>query len=80
MEAIDILQDALRHFPGSEELNSCHAVSLMNTGKVQEALDIFLRFGSSAQNLKYAIYCAEMLGDRHLMHNLHARLRQINQA
>jgi len=75
--AITLLKEALRHFPKSPELHGCLGVSLMHTNNLEEALEVFLKFGSSAQNLRYAIECAKRLGKINLSSVLTQKLQQL---
>lgn len=57
------LRQGLAHFPGHPQLSLCLGISLLNLGKVREALDCFLPFEDSAQAMQLAARCFEALGD-----------------
>ncbi len=78
-EVIKLLEEAMRIFPESVELQLCYGLSLMNTGKTEEALEIFLKNSSSQQSLEYARYCAQHLGRRDLVESLTNKLQNLSQ-
>ncbi|GBC63575.1 B12-binding domain-containing radical SAM protei n [Desulfonema ishimotonii] len=61
--AVRILEQGLVHYPDSEDLNLCMAVSLMNLGRFEQALTYLLRFRDSRQMAYYIIQCYRALGD-----------------
>ncbi len=75
--AIRLIKEGLRHFPNSSELHGCLGVSLMNSNRLEEALEVFMKFDSSAQNLRYAIQCAKNLGKEKLYMDLIQKLNQL---
>ncbi len=73
--AIKILKEGLCHFPDSSQLNTCLAVSLMNQGRVEEALNIFMRFLDVGKNAELALACAKALKMDDIVHKLTRKLR-----
>ncbi len=74
--SIELISEGLRHFPDSTELNGCLGVSLMALGNSEEALQIFMKFDSSAQNLRYALHCAQTLGRKGLCAILSKKIKE----
>ena len=62
-ESVEILQKGVRHFPRSEALHVCMAVSCMNLGQFDRALADLLKFPESKQAAFYAAQCYHALGD-----------------
>ncbi len=80
LEAIQIIQKGLRHFPHSEQLCGCIGVSYMNLGKLKEAIHFFTKGRPSLQNLQYALNCAKTLGNRQLCLKIEKQIKEMNQA
>ncbi len=78
--AMEMAQKGLEHFPDSEELNNCLAVSLMNTGMFRQALEILMRFDSSPRALQYALGCAQAMKDMALYQKIAERLERLQDA
>jgi len=62
-KSIEILEQGLRHYPHSEELNVCQAVNYMQLGRFREALEHLLAFENSAEAMLRAAACYEALGN-----------------
>ncbi len=77
-DVLKLLDKALRHFPSSRELQMCRGVSLMNTGRHEEALDIFLKNTPDRQALQYAGYCAQALGKHALARDILYKLQALS--
>ncbi len=77
--AIEVAKDGLKHFPSSSELIGCLGVSLMNLGQIQEALNLFMKNDPSLQNLRYALKCAQILGNKKLALEISSRIKQYEQ-
>ena len=61
--SVEILQAGVEHFPRSEELHLCLAVSYMNLGRLDRALTVLLKFPESKQAALYAAQCYRAVGD-----------------
>ena len=75
--ALEVTAEGLDHFPDSEELSTCMAVSLMNLGNFKKALEILLRFDNSVRCLQYALQCAQALKDMALYQDIAGRLEAL---
>jgi anaerobic magnesium-protoporphyrin IX monomethyl ester cyclase len=64
MDAVNILLEGVRHFPGSEELNICLGINYMNLGEYGKALEILLKFKDSPQASYHIAGCHKALRDR----------------
>ncbi len=73
-DALEVLDTGLKNFPDSKELLTCKGISLMHTGRMERALEIFLNNGSDRQSLEYAGYCARSLGRHDLVRDILFRL------
>ncbi len=61
-EAIGILSEAVHHYPGSEQLNTCLAISHMNLGDFQKAIGHLEAFSHSQNALQYLARCYAAIG------------------
>jgi len=55
--SIAILKEGLGHFPGSEDLNVCMGISLMNKGQFRSALGYLERFPGSSRARRFLEIC-----------------------
>lgn len=62
-ESAELLEQGVRHFPGSEELHLCLAVSRMNLGRFDSAVEALLQFPRSRQAAFYLAQCYHAMGD-----------------
>lgn len=76
-KSIDILQQGLRHYPRSEQLNVCLAVNYMHLGDFQKALEHLLPFPNSPDAVARAAACYEALGDLARRQQYLARLQAL---
>ena len=76
-KAVDLLEEGLKHFPASSQLQGCLGVSLMQLGRLEEALELFLRAEPSVKNLSYAYRCAYALGNMHLCSRIANKLKSL---
>jgi len=60
--SIRILEEGLRHFPKSEELNVCLGINYMNTGDFKKAVELFAMFPESENARRFYRICMERLG------------------
>jgi radical SAM superfamily enzyme YgiQ (UPF0313 family) len=60
-ESVDILEQGLRHWPGSEDLTICLGINYMNQGDFRTALDCFSKFPDSEKAIQYKKECAKAL-------------------
>ncbi len=63
VEAIRILSEGMKQFPGNEPLTMCSGISHMNLGQYEEALICFRKFPDSREALQYTAACYRALGD-----------------
>jgi len=61
--SIEILDEGLKHFPKSEQLNICQAVNYIHLKDFQKALEYLLPFDNSPEAMLRAAACYEALGD-----------------
>jgi len=61
-QSADILYEGVKHFPKSEDLNICLAISYMNRRKFDEALNYLLMFQDSHQAIRHIATCYKELG------------------
>ena len=61
-KSIGILEEGVRRYPYYEPLSICLGVSLMNTGKMREAADIFRRFPESPDAARFLDVCGKETG------------------
>ncbi len=59
----EILEAGVRHFPRSEEMQICMAVSSMNMGRFDAAAAALKQFPENPQALQYLAHCCRALGD-----------------
>ena len=59
---MDILKEGLAHFPEDERLLTALAVSLMNLGRFQEALELLGRWPELAEAQRLAEACRNAMG------------------
>jgi len=60
--SIEVVLEGIRHFPGSEPLNICLAVSHMNQGDYGPALSVLEKLPRSQEAVRYMQACREALG------------------
>jgi radical SAM superfamily enzyme YgiQ (UPF0313 family) len=60
-ESIKLLEEGLRHWPGSEDLTVCLGINYMNLGDFRTALDHFSKFPQSKIAIQYKEECAKAL-------------------
>jgi len=59
--AVRLLEQGLRHFPGSDQLGVCLGLSLMNLGRLRTALEVFEGFPDSGEARARAENCRGLL-------------------
>ena len=59
--SLEVLTTGVSHFPDSEQLNICLAVSHMNMGAFETALSFLLKFQHSRQALPFIVGCYQAL-------------------
>ncbi len=74
-KAVQIARQGVEKFSHSNDLTNCIAVSLMNTGRFQEAATLLKPFTKSPVSLQYLLQCARELGDNRLYQETLNRLR-----
>ncbi|MCG6910706.1 MAG: radical SAM protein [Deltaproteobacteria bacterium] len=62
-QAIEILVEGLGHFPESFDLSLCRAISHMNLGEFESALELLLDFKDRAPAREYIAGCYQAMGD-----------------
>jgi radical SAM superfamily enzyme YgiQ (UPF0313 family) len=62
-ESIKLLEEGLRHWPGSEDLTICLGINYMNLGDFKTALDRFSKFPKSRAARTYIDECKKRLRD-----------------
>jgi tetratricopeptide (TPR) repeat protein len=62
-ESIDVLEQGLRYFPDSPDLNVCLGLNYMSQGEYEEALNRFRRFPESRDAVFHAAACYGAMGD-----------------
>lgn len=77
-ESIKILSEGLRHFNNSELLANCLGVSYINLAQYEQALECFLKFPGSADAVKYAILCYQLLGKKDEEAAMMKKLNEMN--
>ena len=75
-DAIEILKKGLKHFPESPDLQVCLGVSLMNTGRLEQALELFIKNPSNSQAGKYAEYCRQLIRNSRTSQNTPGKFPQ----
>ncbi len=75
--SIEILNEGLRHYPNSEQLNICQAVNYMHLGEFNKALEYLIPFKDSPDALVRAAACYEALGDISNMHKCLQKIKAI---
>jgi len=60
-ESAGILEEGLRHWPGSEDLAVCLGIDYMNLGEFRCALDCFSKFPESKTAIRYKDECVKAL-------------------
>jgi len=78
-KSITILQEGLRYYPQSEQLNVCQAVNYMHLGEFKKALEHLTPFPNSADAMARAAACYEALGDLARMHQCLQRLKTLKE-
>ncbi len=78
-ESIQILEEGIRHFPKSMQLNMCLGVNYMNLGDFKRALSCFLPFRDSPDALIKAAQCYEAMGDSRNLRACMQRLQALQQ-
>jgi len=61
-EAIRLLKEAKKHFPESAQLHTCLAVSYMNLGDFEAAVETLVKFPTSLTAIGYLAQCYKALG------------------
>jgi anaerobic magnesium-protoporphyrin IX monomethyl ester cyclase len=61
LASVSALQKGVQHFPESESLHLCLAISYMNLGRYQEALPHLLKFPNSAEGASHLETCRQAL-------------------
>ncbi len=64
IRAEKLLEEGIRHFPYSEELNLCLGVTLMNLGKFKDALQCLRKFEGSPRARHCMAQCFDALGNQ----------------
>ena len=73
-DSVDILMEGSRHFPRDAQIHACLGISLMNLGRLEEALDLLLGFPEDRQCLQHAAHCARELGRLDLAQEIMKRM------
>ena len=60
-ESREILEEGLRHWPGSEDLTVCLGISHMNLGDFKTALDLFSKVPQSKAAIEFKEECERAL-------------------
>lgn len=65
-------------FPESEQIGVCLGISLANSGKIEDALDIFLKYPASQPALEQALKCSRAIGNKELEIELIRRIESVS--